>query len=315
MNNTFSARLCVALICTIFLVAPEARSQSAKTAENSMEELAFRLLDNSRFELSSAEPKLLVGKIPEPIVSEIDVLEGARVIGSLVHETESKIVLNTNASPEEVISKYEALLTARDWNALQMEGEVQRAGFLPSEANMNYRKYFRIFCREKGGASMTIRAKLRQDKTTDLFLAYSHGGDNSPCNRMAGGMRGRLRGLRSQPSEYNLIPALYAPEGAGSQQMGGGGGPYSTNQFVTLKTNLSVSELLSHYGKQLEKAGWQPLAQNSGENFAGQHWRFKDNLKNDWHALLLITALPEEKEQRSIILYVYQKDQLIRSTK
>lgn len=305
MNNNFSARLCAAFICAIFLVALEARSQSAKTAENALEELALRLLDNSRFESSSAEPKLLVGKIPEPIVSEIDVLDGARVIGSLVRETESTVVLSTKTSQEEIIGKYETLLTPRGWSALQMESEVQRGGFLPSEATMNYRKYFRIFCREKDGASMTIRAKLRQDKTTDLFLTYSHGGDNSPCHRMAGGMIGRMRGLRSQPSEHNLIPALYAPEGAGSQQMGGGGGPRSTNQFVALKTKLSASELLSHYGKQLEKSGWQSLAQNTAEISAWQSWRFKDNLNNDWHALLLITALPEEKEQRLIILYLY----------
>ncbi len=305
MNNNFSARLCAAFIFTIFLVAPEARSQSAKTAENALEELALRLLDNSRFELSSAEPKLLVGKIPEPIAKEIDIFDGARVIGSLVHETESKIVFNTKASPEEIISVYERNLTPKGWNLLQMESEVQMGGFLPSEATMNYRKYFRIFCREKDGASMTIRAKLRLDKTTDLFLTYSPGGDNSPCNRMAGAMRGRMRGLKSQPSEYNLIPALYAPEGAGSQQMGGGGGPRSTNRFVTLKTKLSASELLSHYGKQLEKSGWQSLAQNTGEISARQSWRFKDNLNNDWHALLLITALPEEKEQRLIILYLY----------
>lgn len=305
MNNNFSARLCAAFIFTIFLVAPEARSQSAKTAENALEELALRLLDNSRFELSSAEPKLLVGKIPEPIAKEIDIFDGARVIGSLVHETESKIVFNTKASPEEIISVYERNLTPKGWNLLQMEREVQMGGFLPSEATMNYRKYFRIFCREKDGASMTIRAKLRLDKTTDLFLTYSPGGDNSPCNRMAGAMRGRMLGLRSQPSEHNLIPALYAPEGAGSQQMGGGGGPYSTNQFVALKTKLSASELLSHYGKQLEKSGWQSLAQNTGEISAWQSWRFKDTLNNDWHALLLITALPEEKEQRLIILYLY----------
>lgn len=314
MNSKFSTRLCAAFICTVFLVAPEARSQSAKTAENALEELALRLLDNSYFESSSAELKLLVGKIPEPIASEIDVLDGARVIGTLVRENESKIVLNTTASPEEVITKYEALLPSKDWNPLQMEREMQRGGFLPAEEFTNYWKYYRTFCREKDKISLTIRARPRQDGTTDLFLTYSHGSDNSLCRR-AGEMSGRMRGLRSQYIEHNLIPALYAPKGTSSQQMGGSGGHSSTNQFVTLKTKLSISELLSHYGKQLEKAGWQPLAQNTGENFAGQYWRFKDNLQNDWHALLLITALPEEKEQRSIILYVYQNDQLIRSTK
>jgi hypothetical protein len=314
MSNNFSAKFCAAFIFTIFLVAPTARSQSAKTAENALEELALRLLDNSRFELSSAEPQLLVGKIPEPIAHEIDVLDGARVIGSLVHETESKIVLNTKASPEEVITKYEALLPSKGWNPLQMEREMKRGGFLPSEEVMNYWKYYRTFCREKDEASLTIRARLRRDNSTDLFLTYSRNDGNSICRR-AGEMSGRMRGLRSQYTEHNLIPALYAPQGTSSQQIGGGGGFSSTNQLVTLKTKLSVAELLAHYGKQLEKSGWQSLSQNTGENFAGQYWRFKDSRNNDWHALLLITALPEEKEQRSIILYVYQNDQLIRSAK
>ena len=58
-------------------------------------------------------------------------------------------------------------------------------------------------------------------------------------------------------------------------------------------------------GKQLEKSGWQPLAQDTGDISAWQAWRFKDNLNNNWQALLLITALPEEKEQRLVLLHLY----------
>jgi hypothetical protein len=289
------------------LLAKDSFCQQA-ASQNALEELALRLLDHSPPGEVSPPPKLLVGSVPERLAAEIYVPKEARIIGSLVREeTDATIVLNTKASPEKALSEYEQILSSRGWEQFRREMDARPGGFLPAEAR-NYWSSYRVFCREKARASLTIRANPRPDQTTDLYLTYSEKGERSLCNQTRGIMRARLLpgGRGEQPFGHDLIPPLYAPEGATSNQMGGGvGSPRSQNQFITLNTKLSASELLSHYGEQLEKAGWKPINRSVEGKTAWQSWNVQGDAEDPLQAFLLIIELPDEKPQRMVSLNLY----------
>jgi hypothetical protein len=193
------------------------------------------------------------GAVAPDLPADFPLPAGSRLIGSCTSGAFSLTLVDTGQSPQGTLRFYERELGARGWYRHAVYGS---RGFLREGEQA---AEWALFCRSPRGPSLRIGATPRPPTGTELHLQLETDAEHSPC-ASPGGVR--LAGPRD-PLQGSSLPLLIAPPGAIMQIHGTGGGGGSYQAHATMRSDLDLGGIGSHFRGLIEEAGWRQ--ERSGE--------------------------------------------------
>jgi hypothetical protein len=269
-----------------------------------MRELAERLLSPPYHrgpDGSAPTIELLPGSLPSPMPVDIPLPDGGHLVGSAVRGIGDvrqgiEVVADVGQTAARVAEHYRQHFNAAGWTA-PYHGPGPR-GFQPSAPQLN-----QAFCKAGVGFA-NVAAFGRENGTTDLRINYQlevalPGGSGSlptkPTMIGCGGDVVQPMPPRFPPG-YELLPALFAPDGLAIETTGGGGGPSTWTSEATTKTDMTSVALEAHFAKQLEASGWKRTAGAAGGPLVWSAWSVAGE-GGPWHGLLFVLDGPGEQQR------------------
>ena len=262
-------------------------------------ELAVRLAVPSMLatgNIQQPEPELVVAKIPSSFPASLPVPEGARILGGIVRgDLGADLIADTTQKPDAAVKFVEAGLIKGGWSKPSM---MMQCGFMAANASMT------MLCQSKDGPMLFINAQQTKRGVTELRYSLTTNksmpvGAFGPCNTPSA----------ENPGQPPQMPPLVMPSDAEQTAVVGGGGGMNTQlQFTTLQTERSTSNLLDHYGKQLETFGWTKTSSGGDANLSWSRWQGKQAQGSDvvLEGFLFVLDLKHEKPERQVMLQVTQ---------
>jgi hypothetical protein len=294
----FQSRLFMpVLFLILFLTACTPQSEPEPTlapgetsSDSAVERLALRLL-TYRYPDSPEPPKTQL--LPEQLPPDYDLPRpsNATVVGSLIREEESTVVLDSDQTPEQIFRFFEEAMSDAGWEVAPEPGHG--GGFVPDRSTMGQN-----FCHEEAGRILWVTAYPVDGQPTDVRLSLRSDEDYSPCRDISPGT--------GPQGAQALIPSLAAPPGV--QQRGGGGGSSDNNAYTSasLETELAASALADHYSQQLQEAGWTQLDEGDSGPVSWHTWSFQDEEGEAWQGLFFVTEIPQSTDRHTVYLEISQ---------
>ena len=259
--------LCAALLCPFAVVAQAPNDAIPR-------EVVMSILRNYD---GRGTPEIIVtSQLPPDLAARISLPAGARVMAVLTGPV-TQVIGTVRGNPDSV----------RMW----FMDEFERRGFAPRESP--FADAFRTAERSVsgsgycgGGDMYTVTAQSRPAAMVEFVLRrdrYTECAPRSSQTEMRPGVGSSSRGYGAP-----TLPLLYHPQSAEVSPRClhalQGGSERSTNASVS--TTLAADQLLSHYGRQLETAGWvrEPFRGAAGS------WARKDSTGRDVRVHLSIEA-------------------------
>jgi hypothetical protein len=221
--------------------------------------------------------RLIPGAVPDDLAPNFYAPGGTRVLGTVILNSGAVVLATTNASADSVRAEYARALAPRGWKMWEARsrergGFVERGGFIGGRSERPM-----VFCHDR--AELHIAHRRRAAPPHDLQLEY----------REATGMCDEPMGppsVRYVPMDEPRFPTLESPEpppGRPTQrcfsQMGRRGGGGLSSLGTTVSTDLSPTELLRHYGRQLEASGWTSPGRAATPAVASGMWTRTDSAR------------------------------------
>jgi hypothetical protein len=205
-------------------------------------------------------PIVLVGELP-PQMKTMFVPPSSRIVGSMSSSANAVAVIASSLDPASLRREYARDATARGWKPFESTGDGSMGGFrdVSSTGPLNY-------C--DGGTNTQIvigPGRIGESRVTITQSAEGY------CNYL----QNQAQQMRAMPDPmFNIRwPVLVNPENTRSMgDCGFGRGP-SFTQPAELRTGLTASQLLDHYGTQLQQLGW-----SVGPNLDTRTWIRTDTL-------------------------------------
>jgi hypothetical protein len=226
-------------------------------------ELLYRLLTN-HFGQRGTEEQVYVGALPPEF--PVPLPPGSRLLGATEQRSppvfgnplrfqtldHTRVLLDSPLSVADFISQMRAGLPG-DWEDFNWMPMIH-SGFLPAEAqdalslyNPALKKSLNVEALEVGGVTQVSLVLNSQSDETREHMRH-HTGQN-------------LQQV-----------AVRVPAGATLQPGGGGGGGNTWHADAVIVCSQSASELLDHFGSQLQGKGWQPLTSGQTGNMQARCW-------------------------------------------
>ena len=220
---------------------------------------------------------ILVGSVPTDLAPDLPVPTGGRILGSFVSPSYVQVVMTFPGRTDSALAFARRSLVDHGWLAWQPPVVEERGGltFGRSPSMMPT-----TFCRA-GGAQpdgLTIAASFYGPNTSLLRVTRSM---NGMCDTSMRAEATRSRGGLMQ-SPFSTVPPLYPPaetqnssSACRSASTGYRGG--ASQGGMPMRTTMSATELLAHYGRQLDSAGWKAITGTEAARVAGK-WTKSDSL-------------------------------------
>ena len=265
-------------------------AQNTSDINSSAELLYFveRLLTYPSYPLSKPVA-ILPGELPSNLSVDIPIPSDAAVIGSLVRYEDAyeqvEIILDVPMGRNDVFAFYRDSLKDAGWNETEDFYPPERSGFISSVEPESV-----IFCRyEDEGPSIEITAHnlaRAAGNVSDVRLHVDTDPQTWRCAKSYFKPYGDDR--------VEIIPPLKPPEGAmlGGSGLGGGEGRWQAD--ADIETELNVSELNTHYQKQLLEADWVLNDGGDTDTIAWSTWSFTDESGDPWSGLFLVSDAGRE---------------------
>jgi len=203
-------------------------------------------------------PQLLVGQIPKHLASDLPLPPDSEVLGALVaNSSSSVVVLDSALSPEDVLAFYRDRLTATGWNIPSSETPPS-GGFTSPPPRDSIRV---LFCRGADNTALWIAARILSSQSTgqstDVRLEWQTPAPGTQDPRQAP-CASRQRQWQDPSYLRDLLPPLLPPPDALFLAGWGGTntGPGYVNAYGTLETDVSIISIADYYAQQLEQGGW-----------------------------------------------------------
>lgn len=226
----------------------------------------------------SGSPEVLVGRIPDRTARVLPLPDDVRVIGSLVYPPYSVSAVAVPGAVGTVRDDWAERLLGAGWTRYE---SPSRGGFESSPAEGLQ------FCM---GDSITLNLGVSENPRGGSYVTVMHptGGQYSIC-------RHQEHSHMQMPE--SLIPTLAPPGGTVTLGSGYGGGGDDQDAHARIRTDLSLGELLDHYGSQLRDHGWEVQTRTSGQGVAAEVFRVTDAEGAAWHGVLVASAPAGESER------------------
>jgi hypothetical protein len=254
-------------------------------------ELAVALSATGGF---GAEPQILVGAMPEWVMSKISLPSSARVVGSAFIGTTVVGVVSVALPPAAAIAEAKAALLAHGWTNPPAPPAMQSGGFRSAGAAAQVATSSTRLTVCGDPQILSASAMTERGAATTITYRMTTTTGYSPC---------RLPERDPQIIRVSM-PTLINPPGATDAQAttecfpGGMGG---TGSSAFLDTPLTPDALLEHYGKQLADSGW--TAGDKG-SFAGRMWTRTDSAGEPVELSILVHTLAPNPKCREATMQV-----------
>ena len=256
-------------LLVLFVVAPGAAW--AQQSDQVPRELALALIPYGATEGG----EIIVGQIPPDLATTFTLPPGGRVLGSFVSLSYMQVVITLPGSLDSAAAFARRSLEAHGWTPRVMP--TARFGGLrygPSQSSLPS-----TYCKKGNPEAISISTQfhgqstlLRLTRSTGLSVCDEPGmsGVASTTGGMSSGTIVMQTTADSRMAEMPLasVPPLWSPaDGRASQVCRRPNGMGSQTQDQPVRTDLSAQEILTHYGRQLDSAGWKSV--NSASSVAG----------------------------------------------
>ena len=242
---------------------PGLSDRSVAAAQNLVpKELALALVRGA-----SDGGDILVGAMPPDLAADLPTPPGGRVLGSFVSASYVQVVIAMPGTADSALAYARRSLLQHGWQGWQPPSDPEGGlRFQPSASEAPTR-----FCRTGSMQpdALTVSASFYGYNTSLLRLTRTASGMCDPSTRMQAAQS--RAGMMRMP--FADVPPLYAPSGPGAafaacRSSGGFRGRSSQSQPV--QSTMAASEILTHYGRQLDSAGWRSRKDANTATAAGQ---------------------------------------------
>ena len=284
-------RLALAAVAATALVAfPPAHAQQRDPAEEFIRAF-FRSEMRGPPGGGRDSVELYIGEMPADIRAQLSVPPGARLLGTLRWRgADATVVATMPVGVDSARSALDRALTRQGWTPNRRE-PPEPSGLVPVLPSIPG-----MYCR---GDSTFVQVMVapRGQAQTDIRLMYRRAPDRgySPCTpdqRLPGRPIQRFGGA---------LPALRAPEGAtpsSPERCAGSGRGYGFGQTMAFVSELPPGDVVRHYGRQLENAGWRPVEEPS----TARIWAKTDSTGATQRVMLTVTAAPDRPHCKVVAL-------------
>ena len=260
------------LALAVVIATPSGHAACQQLSATIPTELALALLDGNQDAYGSRSPKIAVGVAPEGIPASLSSAARATVLGGMTESRGVIVVLKSTLPPNQVLAAFDKQLTGAGW-APPPPPESERGGFVSSPYTGSWGNFY---CGDSGTAVVSYSPAPQGG--TYLKVRYGREKQSSFCapQRMA-----------SFQGPSLTFPALLPPPGMSQSGGRGGSGSDRTEISARLTGPLGPAELVAHYLKQLEAAGWTmgPLVTSGEVSLASA--RATDPERTQWNGALV----------------------------
>jgi hypothetical protein len=206
-------------------------------------DLALGLLESTPDAYGSRIPVIVVGRAPDGMPPTLTSAQSASVLGGIADAHSIIVVLRSTLPPNQVLASFDKQLASSGWGPPPPPPDVERGGFV-SSAFSNF--FGNLYCGNGGAATVAYSPAPRGG--TYLKIRYTRDREGSLCApRQMVTMR--LAALK--------FPVLVPPPGMIQRGGGSANGGDHTETSAQLLGPLGPAEIVPHYLKQLEAAGWK----------------------------------------------------------
>jgi hypothetical protein len=194
------------------------------------------------------EPAITLGdRLPDNLLNKVSLPAGAHVIATLESWSQTDVIGTAPGSPDSVRAWFGSEFERRKYEPQSSPG--YRQAFRPAERNV-----MGGFC--GAGAYFTVLVRQRPGGLSEFVL---HAQQRGTCGQTNLAVPGAVGNWSSSGENPPALPLLVNPKTAEvvprcEQQ---GYGQSSSTTRAPLSTTSSADQLLTHYGKQLDSAGWK----------------------------------------------------------
>lgn len=222
-------------------------------------------------------PEVLVGGIPAEITRVLPLPDEARVVGSLVYPAYSVSAVAVPGAGAAVRDDWIARLLGAGWTRYE---HPPQGGF---ESNPVEGLQFCM------GESETLNLDVSENPRGGSYVLVMH-----PTSRPYSICRYR-EGMDTQRDE-SLVPSLAPPRGAVALGSGSGFGGDEWYARARIRTDLTMGELVEHYGAQLREHAWEVTGRTSGAGVGAEVYRVTDSEGAAWHGVLVVSSPAGESD-------------------
>lgn len=248
-------------------------------------ELALALLDRGDYDSGRRATRLVVGRSPEGIPQKLTAFEGGTVLGGVEYPQNSVVVIAFTLPPNQVLLAADRELRARGFTPPPPPPGADRGGFV---SNTYSSSWGNIYCADS--ATIMLSSMPAPGGGTYLKVSHLRNQQFGACNPRRERSSFADRGFK--------FPALLPPPGMMPHGAGTGMGGRNASISVDLNGPLKPADLVAHYRKQLDAAGWRTRTPvTSSEDAALAYVEATDSTGVVWRGVM--TALqsgPSEVE-------------------
>lgn len=214
---------------------------------------------------------------------DFDLPAGFEVVGSLLQNTQKRVVLATELDESAAIDAIQNNLLDDGWTEMPNFGpRIQDSGFIMANAA---RPSFNMVCNdEHGQMNMSYRDREPQNYLVLGLSVYALFNRNwQSCDELIAQQEmsmSQIRGRSFGVQQY--MPRLEMPEGTtqnGYQPMfigGSGGGNGSFETDATVEIDMELDEVFQHFAEQILEQGWTADTESVGAATATGAWTKQD---------------------------------------
>jgi hypothetical protein len=234
-----------ALIVTLLAFAA-ATSALPQTQDQIPKELALALMP---FGMADGG-EIIVGQMPPDFSAVLTLPASARVLGSFVSMAFAQTVVTLPLRTDSALATVRRSLTEHGWTT--------RSAMPPTTGGLQFGPaggiYQNTFCKTGDPSALTISAQFYGPSTSLVHLTRNI--NSGTCDQM---MRAEVRQQMTQDFPLATVPPLWTPGDyrISSLRCRRQNTMNDQSQNQPLMTDLSPTEVLAYFGRQLDSAGWK----------------------------------------------------------
>jgi len=227
---------------------------------------------------SERETIIRFGALPDDLAIDFPLPENSQVVASVQDPYLTlQVIVDVASSLEDILASYPQILANAGWS---LAPEISSGGGFVSSADP-----WLNFCADQDQAALTVQAFPGSNGFTDVRLNLNTENIKYICDPDSS---------QGMDPAYTILPALKMPSGA--LMMGGGSSSSdgSAEGSSNIRTELTPTELITHFSSQMESAGWQLLEDGNLDGFAWSSWLMENDQDDTWRGTLLLLKDPTE---------------------
>src|ERR1051325_4598732 len=239
-------------------------------------ELAVALLDHGESASGNRVPKVVVGQAPAGFPASLTNLDGAVLVGGVEYPQSVIAVLAFTRPPNQVALALEDQLAARGWKhpppPPTYSSTGVQSGFTTGPSGFAVMWGTNVYCGDSG----SVRASYTPAPAGGTYLKLELSRDlaRNVCTRPRYADELYMRMLK--------FPPLHPPRSTTQRPSGGGSGFDGTFISARLNGPLDLRDIVTHYLKELDSAGWKTGAIATTDDFAAATLGTTDPDGREW---------------------------------